>query len=263
MSVLLLDAGNTRLKWALCEHGQFVQHGVFTYKWAALHTQFQSQWGELVGIGAITKLVLCNVAGEQLESSLCEWWGSYCLKEKVLQETNPLTIDTVQAQAHAFGVQCAYRQPLQLGADRWAALVATRHYIDGACCVITCGTALTIDVLSAEGVHRGGLIAPGMALMHQSLLETAAQIEVVHDVMNTSIFCAQDTASAVQAGIMAATAGAVYQVLQQCREYGQPAPVCIVTGGNAQLLLPALPANSLHKTEWVLKGLAIIARCNE
>ncbi len=266
MSVLLLDAGNTRLKWALCERGQFLQSGVFTYEWSALLAQFQTQWGGLAKKGAIKQLVLSNVAGESLESLLRQWWLGTCLQEEALQETGLLTIDIVQAQTQAFGVQCAYRQPGQLGADRWAALVAARHYITGACCVITCGTALTIDVLSAKGVHAGGLIAPGMAVMRQSLLANTTQITAqieAGDATNTSIFCVQDTASAVQAGIMAATTGAVQQVLQQCGEHEQLVPVCVVTGGDAQLLLPALPKGSLHKTEWVLKGLAIIAGCNE
>ncbi len=260
MSVLLLDAGNTRLKWALYERGQFLQRGVFVYEWSALPAQFQAQWGMLANMGAIEKLVLCNVAGDRFESPLRQWLGGNCLQEKALQETAPLTIENVAAQAQAFGVQCAYRQPAQLGADRWAALVAARHHIAGACCVIDCGTALTVDVLSAEGVHVGGLIVPGMAMMRQSLLANTAQIEM-GDVTGTSLFCVRDTASAVQAGIMAAVAGTVQQVLQQCREHGQ-APVCVVTGGDAEALLPVLPEGSLHKTEWVLEGLAIIVGCN-
>jgi len=263
MKVLLLDAGNTRLKWALCEEGQFLQHGAFTYKWSAVFAQFYAQWGMLINAGAIDRLVLCNVAGDRLESLLRQWLGDNWLQKTALQETSPLTIEVVQAQAQAFGVQCAYRHPAQLGADRWASLVATRQHINGACCVIGCGTALTVDVLSAKGVHVGGLIAPGMAMMRQSLLMNTAQIEVDDNTTNTSIFCAQDTTSAVLAGIMAATAGVVQQVLQQCREHGEEAPVCVVTGGDAQALLPALPKGSLHKTEWVLKGLAIIAGCDE
>lgn len=262
MSVLLLDAGNTRLKWALCERGAFLQYGVFAYEWSALSAQFQAQWEALINKDVVSKLVLCNVAGNRLELPLRRWWDNG-LPENTAQKIDPLIIETVQAQAQAFGVQCAYQQPAQLGADRWAGLVAARHHIEGACCVIACGTALTIDVLSAEGVHVGGLIAPGMAIMRQSLLANTAQVEVADDAGDSSIFCAQDTVSAVQAGIMAATTGAVQQVLQQCREHGQPPPACVVTGGDAQSLLPTLPKGSLHKAEWVLKGLAIIAECNE
>lgn len=262
MSMLLLDAGNSRLKWALCERGQFLHRGDFVYDWLALPAQFTAQWSALLKAGSVEKLVLCNVAGEQLESPLRQWLATGISQEKALQETAPLTIDSVVAQSQAFGVQCAYEQPAQLGADRWAALVTARHNIAGVSCVIDCGTALTIDVLSAEGVHMGGLIVPGRAMMRQSLLANTAQIDV-DTAADSAIFSVRDTASAVQAGIMAATVGAVQQVLRQCDEHGQPTPVCVVTGGGAQALLPFLPEGSVHKPEWVLKGLAIIAGCNK
>ena len=171
------------------------------------------------------------------------------------------------AQVEAFGVRCAYQQPAQLGADRWAALVAARHHLDGPSCVIDCGTALTIDLLTADGVHAGGLIAPGMGMMRDSLVANTCQIPAGEAVENT-VFTVQDTLGAVQAGIMAATVGAVRQVLQQCRDQWQQDPVCVVTGGDAESLLAAMPAASWpngvqHEVEWVLKGLAIIAGCHQ
>lgn len=257
MSALLLDAGNTRLKWALCGRGAFLQRGTLNYDWQALPAQFAHQWGGLEKGGRVDKLVLCNVAGDRLASPLQRW-----LETSGLQEIDPLTIENVMAQSQAFGVRCAYRQPAQLGADRWAALVAARQQVAGACCVIDCGTALTIDVLSTEGVHVGGLIAPGMATMRQSLQTNTAHVDV-EDTTDRSIFSVKDTAGAVQAGIMAATAGAVQHVLRQCQEQGLQATTCVVTGGDAQALLPHLPKGSLHEPEWVLKGLAIIAGCND
>jgi type III pantothenate kinase len=258
MSVLLLDAGNTRLKWAVSERGRFVQQGAFAYAWQALSEQFEAQWAALLASHPIKKLVLCNVAGERLESALQHWLDDRVNQEMPFQETAPLTIEPVTAQAQAFGVKCAYEEPAQLGADRWAALVAARHHIAGACCVIDAGTALTIDVLNDEGVHVGGVIAPGMAIMRQSLQMNTAQVDA-DDTVNATLFSVRNTAAAVQAGIMAAAVGAVRQVLAQCRKQGLQTPVCVVTGGDAQALLPNLPGQSVLETEWVLKGLAIIA----
>ncbi len=256
MSMLLVDAGNSRLKWVLCENGQFIQRGAFRYDWSALSAQFTQQWDALAKSGTVEKRVLCNVAGERLESPFRQWWQA-----NALQETNALTIETVAAQSQAFGVQSAYQQPEQLGADRWAALVAARHEIVGACCVIDCGTALTIDVLSPEGVHMGGLIAPGRTMMGDSLQANTAQIELVN-ATGLSLFSVKDTASAVQAGVLGSTSGAVKQVLQECNEHWQQLPVCVITGGDALALLPSLPTGSLHEPEWVLKGLAMIAGCH-
>lgn len=250
MSVLLIDGGNSRLKWALCEHGEFLHQGLIAYQWPKLAAQFGEQWGGWLETAAVNKLVISNVAGDRLTSALKQW-----LAEIRIQE---LAIDNVTAQAQAFGVQCAYRQPAQLGADRWAALVAARHYVKGACCVIDCGTALTIDVLDADGVHAGGLIAPGISMMRESLLQNTAQIDT-NEAVGSSLFSVRDTANAVQVGIMAATVGAVQQALQQCHQQGLDNFACVVTGGDAQALLPALPEESRYDADWVLKGLAIIS----
>lgn len=262
MSTLLLDAGNTRLKWVICERGEFFQRGVFPYDWSELTTQFDAQWAAQINTGLIDRLVLCNVAGDRLEASLRQWLKTSSSQAMALQETAALTIENVTAQQQAFGVTCAYRQPAQLGADRWAALMAAHHYIAGPCCVIDCGTALTIDLLSAGGEHAGGLIAPGMTMMRQSLLANTAQLNV-DGVEIESIFSVYDTAGAVQAGIIAAVRGAVQQALQQAQEQWLQVPTCVVTGGDAEIILPMLPKGSMHEPEWVLKGLAIVAGCDE
>jgi type III pantothenate kinase len=210
-----------------------------------------------VGTHRIDKLVLSNVLGERLASPLRQW-----LAAQELQEAGPLSIEQVTAQAQAYGLRCAYTDPSRLGADRWAALVAARQYITGTCCVIDCGTALTIDVLSTDGQHEGGLIAPGMTMMRQSLQTNTVQIDAAESV-SRSIFSVHDTVDAVQAGIIAAMAGTVQQVLAQCHERGWSDPICVVTGGNAQALLPVLPQGCVHEPDWVLKGLAIIAACHE
>jgi type III pantothenate kinase len=263
VSALLLDAGNTRLKWAVCSQGEFVQRGSFSYHDADLPGQFEGQWGGLLNNSLRSvpdKLVLSNVAGEQVAAALHNWLETRRAAVADVQESAPLTIETVQAQSQAFGVRCAYQDPSQLGSDRWAALVAARHQLKGASCVISCGTALTFDVLSADGIHLGGMIAPGMTMMRQSLANDTAQI-VAADAAVDSIFDVRNTASAVQAGIMAASVGAVQHALLQCRDMVGRIPRCVVTGGNAEFILPVLPEGSLHEADWVLSGLAIIADC--
>jgi type III pantothenate kinase len=263
VTTLLLDAGNTRLKWALCSQGEFLQRGSFSYHDSDLLSQFESQWSALLHAdlrSTQVKLILSNVAGEQLVSALHDWLLTWKNAAAGAQESSALTIETVQAQAQAFGVRCAYQDPTQLGSDRWAALVAARHRLKGPSCVISCGTALTLDVLSAEGVHLGGMIAPGMTMMRQSLINDTAQV-VAADAVTDTIFAAHNTASSVHAGILAASVGAVQHALRECGDRLGQMPRCIVTGGNAEFVLPALPEGSLHDPDWVLNGLAIIAGC--
>ncbi len=268
MTTLLLDAGNTRLKWALCGPGQrsapapaqlvLLHPGSLSYDWLNLPSQMVATLGSLLATrGDITHVLLCNVAGEKLDVPLRQ-----CLAALQVQESLTLTIDTVIAQADAFGVQSVYRQPEQLGADRWAALVAARHFSDAsksATCIIDCGTALTVDVLTARGHHAGGIIVPGATMMMASLYENTDAI-VAGEWGQCSPLSVRSTNEAVQAGVLAALTGAVQRVLQQCQdELGEQA-ACVLTGGNAEKLMSSLP-KARYEPDWVLKGLAVIAGC--
>ena len=257
MKVLLIDAGNTRLKWAVYEPGQIspgpITTGVaITYKHSTLEAQMAALWSELQAqYGKFDKIVMSNVAGEKIANRVGYW----------VKEAKELTIENVAASPHAYGVRCAYQQPTQLGADRWAALVAARHHIPGASCIIDCGTALTIDVLTAEGVHLGGVIVPGLAMMRNSLVKNTEGISAAEE--GAAALFASDTQNAVLAGANAAAAGAVEHVLQRVRDELGVEPTCIVTGGDAERLLKNLSGKFCHEPDWVLKGLARIAHHDE
>lgn len=253
MRNLLFDAGNTCLKWALYEQGQLSHQQSLNYERQSLVEQFGAsldQW--LTQAGTIDGVILCNVAGEEIEVAL------RTVLSKQFQKNTALTIKNVNAQLDAFGVRSAYKQATQLGADRWVALVAARHHCDGLSCIVDCGTAVTIDVLAADGRHAGGLIIPGMEMMRDSLIKNTDGI-LAFQRPDLSPLMVTNTAEAVQAGTFAAICGAVQQVLKQCAdEFGEP-PVCIVTGGNGKRLLSGLPKSTIFDPDWVLKGLAIIA----
>lgn len=276
MRTLLLDAGNTRLKWALCDNvglsgavspsRALSNQGSLCYDEMNLAAQLEEALGPLISAGtgrtdAIDRVLLCNVAGEQLETSLREY-----LEAHRVQESEALTIDTVIAHADAFGVRSAYEQAAQLGVDRWAGLVAARHFIQrseqsnsqqNAVCIVDCGTALTVDVLVADGRHAGGIIVPGMAMMMESLFENTDGISL-NTWAQRSPLAVHSTADAVQAGVQAAMIGAVQQVLQECQVELGETPVCVLTGGNAEKLMSGLP-NARHEPDWVLQGLAVMA----
>jgi type III pantothenate kinase len=88
-----------------------------------------------------------------------------------------VTPEWLGASESACGVTNRYAQPAQLGADRWASLVAAwrrstaTDLFPPACVVVNAGTAVTIDVLDGEGIFRGGLILPGLRPMPRSLAE--------------------------------------------------------------------------------------------
>ena len=268
MKSLLLDAGNTRLKWAGCEEGQLSHQGSVRYEWASLETQLEGVFSKLlVEIGSVDGVIMSNVAGKALAAVMQEimtasWAGRLVSKVERANKVAPLLIKNVVAKSNAYGVRCAYENPAQLGADRWAALVAARHYGTGASCIIDCGTAMTVDVLTADGNHAGGIIIPGLEMMRSSLVENTEGIFASKhpDLLPLAV---TSTAGAIQAGVVAAMRGAVEQVLKNCRDELGVTPNCILTGGNAERLLPGLPDTTTVETDWVLKGLAIIAATDQ
>ncbi len=156
MSILAVDAGNSRIKWGLWEGRWSRQDSVTTGEvplladaWAALATP--------------RHMIACSVAGAQVSEWLDAWARS-----------QGITLRWVTSQREQCGVRNRYREPAQLGADRWAALIAVRNLVEGAALVVNAGTAVTIDALTQEGEFLGGLIVPGLDLMADALTRGTA-----------------------------------------------------------------------------------------
>ncbi len=263
-TTLLIDAGNSSLKWALCHNGQLEKCKPVVYQEGrALEQQLTEAW-QLIQNKDLhpSKIILANVAGQRVLDAVSQWRDETLNKELAVKETGGVTIEIIVAQANAHGVVNAYKQPETLGADRWAALIAARHYIKGNACVIDCGTALTIDILMADGKHMGGVIAPGWEMMKSSLVNNTKGI--ISGEGEAPELLGQSTQKAVQAGISAASIGAVKHILQRFENDMDTVFTCIVAGGGAPLLLPQLlslqyAGTFRHEPDWVLKGLAVLS----
>lgn len=268
MSILLVDAGNSYLKWALYQNGQIQTAESFEYQWSSLVSQIARNWQSfLTKPDSIpTGIILANVAGERVTNALEEWKDEYWVKASEIKNTGELTIKNIVAQSNAYGVKNAYQQPDLLGADRWAGLVGAHHLVSGDVCVIDCGTALTIDVIKADGEHSGGTISPGWEMMGKSLIMNTDGIRGVikSDGEEVSSVLGKNTRQAIQAGIGAACTGSIMHVVRRYQNETQRKLHCVITGGDANKLLPLLsrdlPAKELqHEPDWVLKGLAIMS----
>src|SRR6185436_9837669 len=100
-----------------------------------------------------------NVAGPHVRNWLDEWTGA-----------RGIEVQWLTSRHEQCGVRNAYGEPSQLGTDRWASLIAAWRFVRGAALVVNAGTAVTIDMLDATGVFRGGVILPGLALMASALV---------------------------------------------------------------------------------------------
>lgn len=247
--ILLLDAGNSRLKWAMLRNGHFEHGGSLEQSSEGIKEFASAAWGHL---DAPETVLVANVAGEPLRRALNSW----------IKRRWKLTPEYVAASAEQFGVRNAYSEPARLGVDRWLALLAARELFPGALCVVDCGTALTVDVLAQDDRHLGGLIIPGMQLMRDALTARAegirGQIDQATHAQVTLL--GTDTGSAVAGGTLYAEVAFIDRIFADLRAELGPKLRCVITGGDAQRLQPLLACDAHYEADLVLLGLARVAR---
>lgn len=157
--------------------------------------------------------------------------------------------------AECAGVRVAYAQPQRLGVDRFLALLGA-HALGGHALVVGVGTALTIDLLHADGGHLGGRIGASPTLMRQALHQRAGQLP---ECGGSYREFADDTDDALASGCDGAAAALVERSLAQAAlRLGQP-PALLLHGGGSDALRPLLPQATLRPA-LVLEGLARWAR---
>ena len=238
--LLAIDSGNTRIKWAVNEGGTWVDAG-------ALATADSGRIGEAwAALAPFDRAIACNVAGPQVGRRLdlaCAARGA--------------TLAIAEAQAAQLGVVNGYREPAQLGADRWAALVAAHALGEGAKLVVNAGTALTIDALAADGRFEGGLIVPGPALMRSALATGTARLPHAAGAFREF---PDTTDDAIASGALQACVGAIVRMRHAMTESGMVPEHVVLSGGAARELAPLLPMPFAIHENLVLDGLARIAR---
>lgn len=243
---LLIDIGNTNIKWACIESGKLGDSQSFTRKKTGIKSSLNTQWKSLSNVTAI---FVSNVAGDKIEQQLTEW------TEKQWQ----LTPKFIRSEHKRFGVTNSYAEPEKLGVDRWLALIAARQHARSATCVIDCGTAITIDVVTKYGQHQGGMILPGLSLMREALIANTSDIKDVHE-ESDFITLATNTFSAIQSGTLYTVTASLERLIDDLTEQYNKRIRFIITGGDAELILPLLPTSIAHYPDVVLKGLAYYAR---
>jgi type III pantothenate kinase len=237
--LLLIDAGNTRVKWALARDdaplGQWHMSGAVSH---AELNHLPSAWhGE-----PVTRAIVANVAGPRLRDQL----------QLMLPATvAPGATTWFASRAQLGTMHNSYRNPQQLGCDRLAAAYGARALAPGqALIVATCGTATTIDAVSAAGDFLGGMIAPGLGLMASALARNTAQLPQVDPGKPSVAAFADNTDDAIVAGCLAAQAGAIERA---CALH--QATACIISGGAARHIAPSLSVPHRMVDNIVLTGL--------
>jgi len=243
--ILLLDAGNTSVKWGGCEAGDIVMSGSFIHSGNNVNDLADISWSELQIPAGV---YIANVAGEDMAEQLSGWierqWG-----------ITPVFITTT---GQACGVTNAYAVPEHLGVDRWAALIGAHHHGSGALCIVDCGTAITLDMLAADGVHQGGLILPGVEMMKHMLLKNTA-VKSTSCTQEPANLFATGTEDAINSGALYMAVAAIDRIVADMAAAPGTSLDVVLTGGDASRILTLLACPARHDPELVLKGLAILA----
>jgi type III pantothenate kinase len=240
---LLIDIGNTRIKWAmldgdLLQGGDAIKHRMDS---TAINTMLDRVSAKPGGI------VAANVAGDQ--------YGA--LVETAVRERWNLSVCFASTQAQAGTLNNGYDDYRQLGVDRWLAIIAAADRYPGPVCIVDAGTAITVDVVAAGGDHLGGYIIPGLDLMRRSLGEETGDLRRLagDDRPAGKLMPGQGTAEAISSGSLAAVCSLIDHCIDTLRG-GKETPELVVTGGDAERLVPHLDTNAHLRPQLVLEGLA-------
>jgi type III pantothenate kinase len=246
MNALLMDIGNSRLKWGVLDRGQIRRTGHISLD-RVRDTGLSALTSKLPR--EVDAVIASNVAGASFATRISGVVGIHC----------GCDVHFVHTERAACGVTNSYRQPRRMGVDRWVAMIGAWSEAERACLVVDAGTAVTIDALDDAGQHLGGQILPGVTLMADALSARTSDIPATRRATpkpssGLGMF-ASNTAGAVAHGACNAVVGAVERAVAAMRAEQLEAEV-FLTGGDASRILKSLGTEPIHRPHLVLQGLA-------
>ena len=236
---LLVDIGNSRLKWAVETDGRIEVVEALDYRQPRFFSILRERW---LAIEPPKKLAIASVSSKQLLTDIMD------LRHSLWPE---LELVLPKSADYAHGVKNSYVEPERLGVDRWLGLIAAHRHYPGDVCVVDCGTAITLDAMRADGTHLGGLICPGLITMQKALASNTADLTFNARVYRTEP--ANSTDAAIANGVLMAALGMVEHSVRQFSSSYR----LLLTGGDANTLALSLSRPCVVDEKLVLKGLSV------
>ena len=261
MKQLLVDAGNTRLKWATLRDGRLGRIHACAWREGSM-----ARAARALMRGCFERVLVCSVAGAALEREL----------RRAARLAGLPAPQFIRSTRRAAGVRNGYVQTWRLGADRWVAMLGARSLQPGRpLCIVDVGTAMTLDLLDARGQHRGGLLVPGPALMVAALLGSTAGIRRRAGRLGQGAAWRRGRAArggarvsgpfgrSTQAGLLSGSAMAcaalIERALLEARTQLRGRPRLLLAGGGAAQVAPLLGVAHQRVDDLVLRGLVLLA----
>lgn len=243
MNILELDLGNTRIKWRMLasEESAVSAEGVVNTTQQLLDSDFAVQSPDFVR--------LSNVRADDSVPALQQW-----ISAQWQLETHMASVTS-----QCGGVINAYQDLSRMGVDRWLAMLAAYNAFDTSCLVVSAGTAVTIDLVTAGGIHEGGYILPGLSMM-ASALQANTGIRLQYEAAQVSTRPGVVTEEAVYNGSLASCAALIEKSAAYMGRKEASLNI-VLSGGDAPVIEEALQSAGMENIvicpNLVLDGLAI------
>lgn len=236
---LLVDLGNSRLKWGVDNGAHIIPGAPIRLDRGMFVENIVNAWK---GLEAPRQVAVSSVSSEALNSKI---------REAAVRLWPSTEIVIAQTSKMALGVQNAYKNPKQLGVDRWLCMLALRRYYSIPACVVDCGTAITLDLLNGKGIHLGGLIMPGLTLMKKSLYQGTQQLQFTEEKFPVGL--SDSTEAGIYNGTLFSVVGMVEHVLKKQKGKFN----LILTGGDAEIIAENISIEFTIEPDLVLQGLSV------
>jgi type III pantothenate kinase len=236
---LLIDMGNTRLKWAV-GNGLDISVGLPVCNADINRDSLFQLWQ---AIDPPNQLAISCVSANQLLGLVLSVAKEFWPKANIV---------LAKSEANGFGLINSYQNPEKLGVDRWLGMIASYHRHQKAFCMVDCGTAITVDVVDNSGKHLGGLISPGLTLMKESLAKGTENLNLSQATYPFGL--ANFTDAAIHNGTLLAACGLIELALKTQPDNLQ----LLLTGGDAEIIAAHLSKSAIVDPDLVLRGLALM-----
>ena len=256
---LEIDMGNTRFKWRLKDNKKIISHGNIANKDIYDETSFNDVFASM------DKYRPSRIGVASVSNKNKDYLGVWC-QQRWLLVPHYLKVSELE-----LGVTNAYTYVEQMGVDRWLAMLAAYSSMGGqACLIVDCGSACTVDLVLADGMHLGGYIVPGVQLMKNALSRDTDRVKLNEVSYDSKLSPGTTTQEAVSAGLWAVQLGLVNLALKRLLDEGAVMPCVLFTGGAGEHLsglfrgAPAADSTSElvskmeFKSDLVLDGISLL-----
>jgi len=250
VNYILIDAGNSFIKVALIDSFNESHINYVVLDYSNLYDDLLHEFHDVIP----SQVIVCNVSNPI----------NYNIISDVIFNLWRLNPYLVQVEQNTHGLSTRYTNPRVLGSDRWVAMIAARAEFQKNLCVVDCGTAVTVDVVTVTGMHVGGLITPGIKTARNSLGLNANNLPFVdnnsENINNESSILAINTQDAILGGTLYQVSAYIERIISEIKhEFGEDIE-CIITGGDADKIQALTYHHFHHRDTLVLDGLKIVAQ---